>query len=148
MTREYIAQTLKRLRQQSGLTADEVGAKIGKSGKTVNAWENNRGQPDAGILIKLCNIYNVDNILNEFREEQTDNISLSSHEKKVVVAYRGKPEMQSAVDKLLGVDNDEDVLVMRAARSETNKPVEYIAISKEKMEQLKNASSVEDEVDL
>ena len=47
MSRESIAKALKRLREQSGLTADQVGAMVGKSGKTVNAWENNRGQPDA-----------------------------------------------------------------------------------------------------
>jgi len=51
MSRESIAKALKRLREQSNLTADQVGLLVGKSGKTVNAWENNRGQPDAEILI-------------------------------------------------------------------------------------------------
>lgn len=69
MSREYIANTLKRLREATGLKADDVGAMIGKSGKTVNAWENGRGQPDAEILIKLCNIYKVDNILAEFDDK-------------------------------------------------------------------------------
>ena len=40
MSRETIAKVLRRLRMQSGLTANEVGEMIGKSGKTVNAWEN------------------------------------------------------------------------------------------------------------
>ena len=57
MSREYIASVLKRLREASGLTADQVGEMVGKSGKTVNAWENNRGQPDAEILMLLCEIY-------------------------------------------------------------------------------------------
>lgn len=73
MSRETIAKALKRLRLQSGLTADEVGKKIGKSGKTVNAWENNHGQPDAEILIQLCDIYNVDNILKEFTTDESVN---------------------------------------------------------------------------
>ena len=68
MSREFIAQKLKELRKKSGLTADEVGKLINKSGKTVNAWENNHGQPDAEILIALCDIYKVDDILAEFRE--------------------------------------------------------------------------------
>ena len=106
MSREYIAQALKRLRENSGLTADQVGAMVGKSGKTVNAWENNRGQPDAEILIKLCDIYNVGDILSEFREDNSGcSISLSEHEKRLISAYRDKPEMQPAVDKLLGVDS-------------------------------------------
>ena len=69
MSREAIAKALKRLREESGLTADQVGALVGKSGKTVNAWENNRGQPDAEVLMQLCDIYNVKDILAEFRED-------------------------------------------------------------------------------
>lgn len=112
MSREFIARKLKELRNKSGLTADEVGAKIGKSGKTVNAWENNRGQPDAEILIALCDIYQVDDILYEFREfKDIDKVSseftLSNHEKQVVLAYRQQPSMQEAVDRLLGVSETE-----------------------------------------
>ena len=66
MSKDYIGQTLKRLRNKSGLTADEVGTKIGKSGKSVNGWEHNRGQPDVDILIKLSEIYSVKNIIDEF----------------------------------------------------------------------------------
>ena len=110
MSREFIARKLKELREKSGLTADEVGAKIGKSGKTVNAWEHNRGQPDAEILIALCDIYKVDDILYEFREikkyigKQDNNFDLSPHEKELIIAYRQKTSMQEAVDKLLGID--------------------------------------------
>lgn len=148
MSREHIAQTLKRLRLQSGLTADEVGTLINKSGKTVNAWENNRGQPDAEILIQLCDIYNVDNILEEFRKDKTDNLSLNKHEKKIIVAYRNKPEMQPAVDKLLGVENNEFISLPSVARSNTNKTTSLIHISKEKLEQLRNAESFENEEDI
>lgn len=68
MSRESIAKALKRLRENQGMTADQVGAMIGKSGKTVNAWENNRGQPDAEMLMQLCKIYKVENILREFQD--------------------------------------------------------------------------------
>ena len=36
MGREQISKALKRLRENTGLTADEVGALVGKSGKVVN----------------------------------------------------------------------------------------------------------------
>jgi transcriptional regulator with XRE-family HTH domain len=75
MSREHIAKVLKELRIKNGMTAKEVGEKIGKSGKTVSAWENNHGQPDAELLIALCDIYNVDDILNEFREPKKAEIS-------------------------------------------------------------------------
>lgn len=106
MSRENIAKTLKKLREQSGLTADQVGAMIGKSGKTVNAWENNRGQPDADTLIQLCDIYNVDNILDAFRESASTAFVCSAHEIALITAYRNNPAMQEAVDKLLGIQSD------------------------------------------
>ena len=108
MSRETIANALKRLRDKSGLTADEVGTLIGKSGKTVNAWENNRGQPDADMLMKLCQIYKVDNILKEFSGENSEAlIALNDHEKVLILAYRANPAMQPAIDKLLGLEDEE-----------------------------------------
>lgn len=68
MSREFIAKALKRLRENQGLTADQVGTMIGRSGKAVNAWENGRGQPDIEMLMLLCKIYKVENILKEFQE--------------------------------------------------------------------------------
>ncbi len=58
-TREYMARQLRSFRNQSGLSVDEVGKRIGKSGKTISAWEVGRGQPDADKLVELCEIYNV-----------------------------------------------------------------------------------------
>lgn len=117
MSREFIAQKLKELRQKSGLTADEVGKRIGKSGKTVNAWENNRGQPDAEILIALCDIYEVDDILKEFREDKpaTANFHINDHERKVIISYRNHPEMQNAVDTLLNVPATQETQTLKEA---------------------------------
>lgn len=104
MSRESIARALKRLRENSGLTIHEVGQQIGKSGKTVSAWEHKRGQPDADTLILLCDIYGVKDILAEFRDDP-ETISLSAHEETLILAYRNKPEMQAAVDTLLGISS-------------------------------------------
>lgn len=67
MTQEQSARTilaakLKEYRQRSGMTIYEVGEKIGKSGKTVSAWESGRGQPDADIFIKLYYLYNLESM--------------------------------------------------------------------------------------
>lgn len=117
MSRDFIAQKLRELRIKSGLTADEVGKKIGKSGKTVNAWEHNHGQPDAEILIALCDIYGVDDILDEFREHKPQTVSfhLTDHEKQVIIAYRKNPHMQNAVDTLLQVPTTQESTAKREA---------------------------------
>ena len=85
--------TLKRLREKSGLTTSQVGELLGKSGKTVNAWEHNHGKPDAEMLMKLCDIYNVKDILAEFRENKREDITnLSDEEIYLIKSYRNLSE--------------------------------------------------------
>ena len=57
--RQNIASGLRRARKAAGLSVNEVGASIGKSGKTISAWEVGRGQPDGDELINLCRILGV-----------------------------------------------------------------------------------------
>jgi len=58
-TREYMAKKLHEFRIAKGYSVDEVGSVIGKSGKTISAWEVGRGQPDADKLVELCGLYGV-----------------------------------------------------------------------------------------
>ena len=107
MSREHIANVLKRLRKAKGYTADQVGELIGKSGKTVNAWENNHGQPDAEMLMMLCDIYEVKDILNEFRETPNKKTPppLTAEENRLLEAFgklnqNGKQEAVNRVEEL------------------------------------------------
>ncbi len=145
MSRETIARVLRKLRLQSGLTANEVGAMIGKSGKTVNAWENNRGQPDADMLMNLCDIYNVKDILSEFREVERDVFTVSHHEKEVVLAYREDTSMQAAVDRLLGVEREKKIRVYKAARSDNGTEDGYVELTQEQVDSLVNAPETDDD---
>lgn len=58
--RQVMAHKLKELREAANLSPQEVAQKVGKSAKTIYAWESERGQPDADMLIKLCRLYNAD----------------------------------------------------------------------------------------
>lgn len=57
--------TLKALRINAGLSQEEVGAKLGKSSKTISKWENGITFPKPKDIDALCNLYNVsyDNII-------------------------------------------------------------------------------------
>lgn len=57
--REVMANRLKEGRNRAGLSAAEVGERVGKKAKTVYSWESGQGQPDADTLIKLCRVYNM-----------------------------------------------------------------------------------------
>lgn len=85
-TRENIASKLKEARAAAGLTAREVGEKIGKSDKTVHAWENMHGQPDADMLVKLCEIYDV-GIQFFFEDDLPDPDQVHVEEERRLLAY-------------------------------------------------------------
>lgn len=88
MSRESIARVLKKLREKSGLTIDQVGQIIGKSGKTVSAWENARGQPDVDTLFLLCDIYKVDD-LRIFERDVAENKKSTDPETESVLTELG-----------------------------------------------------------
>lgn len=54
-----IAETIKKLREIHNLNQDELGEKLGISGKTVSSWENKRSQPRMGKIQNMADIFNV-----------------------------------------------------------------------------------------
>ena len=85
--RILLASRLRDLRVASGMTAREVGDKIGKSEKTVSGWEHGRGQPDADTLFSLCQIYGVSSFDVFYSADPTDN-TLTQDESDLLAAYR------------------------------------------------------------
>ena len=81
---------LREFRQRAGLTAKEVAEKIGKSDKTVSGWEHGRGQPDADMLFRLCEIYKIKSIAEFYsdgRQEPAEE-PLSAAESELISLYR------------------------------------------------------------
>lgn len=81
--RAQIAKNIKRFRTDCGMNVDEVGAAVGKSGKTVSAWEVGRGQPDADTLIELCRLFKVD--ISDFYGQKKE---MDENEKKLIELFR------------------------------------------------------------
>lgn len=151
MNKLLIKNKLKQLRLDCQLTADEVGNMIGKSGKTVNGWENGRSQPDVETFLKLCDIYKVNDIFTEFNvkdlfADNKNNFLLSEHEKQVILAYRSKPEMQNAVDTLLNVPSLIEVKSV-ARSSDYHKPYKE-TITAEQLELLQSQEQPSSDDDL
>lgn len=109
MIRDELANRLKFFRERAGMTIYEVGSRIGKSGKTVSAWEKGRGQPDADMLITLCDLYDISSIAELLgqKEEQPQisaGLQLSSLEEEIIEAYRAAPDvLQKAVLDILHI---------------------------------------------
>lgn len=87
--RKQLPDKLRKFRLHAGLTAKDVGNRIGKSDKTVSGWEHGRGQPDADMLFLLCEIYGIENIAEFYSDHpSTNNNKLSKDEEDLISFYR------------------------------------------------------------
>lgn len=85
-TRRRIARQVKQLRKERGISVDELGVAVGKSGKTISAWEVGHGQPDADAMIKLCRLFGVG--IADLYGESGDWAPISNDERDLVDTYR------------------------------------------------------------
>lgn len=98
-------------------------------------------------VIKICQGLGIS--INELQEHDVSadvDHTLSAHEKALIIAYRKKPDMQPAVDRLLGISDDPDtVRLYRAAKSTDDHPDEIVEISRERFQKIKNAPESDDD---
>lgn len=114
---------LKLLRAQKQISQQELANIIGISKSSINMYERGEREPGFETFEAIADYFNVDTdylLGRQDIERKIDitgtstvpvskhsnsnfNFHLSSHEGKVVGAYRKHTEMQPAVDKLLGV---------------------------------------------
>ncbi len=101
-------EVLKRLRQEAELTQQQLAEKINLSKANVSKYEANLVEPNLDTLRLIAEVFNVssDYLLEKTNIPSFDCLSLNAHEEKVILAYRSKPSMRPAVDRLLDVDSE------------------------------------------
>lgn len=98
-----------------GLTLEELGNAVGVSKSTVKKWEDgfisNMKRDKIAKLASTLKINPVALITGNEEDlyivSDSKEIKLTNHENKVITAYRDKPAMQPAVDKILGVEDEQ-----------------------------------------
>lgn len=107
-----IGELIRNRRTELNFTLEEVGDMVGVSKSTVKKWEDgyisNMKRDKIALLAKALQLEPVSLITGELIPISFNNnlqYNLSEHEKRLISAYRDKPEMQPAVDKLLGIDS-------------------------------------------
>ena len=91
-------------RKQSGLTQEQLASKINVTKSRVSNWEQGINRPDADILADICRALYVSP--SDLLDGHLSTDELTDHERKVIRAYRSKPEIQQAVNILLGVEGE------------------------------------------
>ena len=71
MDQEKIGRFLKQLRQEKGLTQEQLAEALGVNPRTVSRWETARTMPDFALLVELARRYGVtvDELLDGGRRE-------------------------------------------------------------------------------
>lgn len=137
-----------------GLTQIEVAKRAGIKPQTLNnIITRDSGRADIQMLLKLCRVLGVDisifadDAVAEFMADHPEarpNIMLSEHEINLIFAYRKNEEMQSAIDRLLGLSDGNKIRVFRAARSENHTSPRFEETSDDEFQRLLDAPAVTD----
>lgn len=151
-----VVERIKALAREQGRSQAFLCEKIGMKGRTYFSDIEKHGRDIPGDKLEIiADILGVscDYLLGktEDRGTRSDQPTLAitpinDKETRLLFAYRTQPEMQSAVDKILGIDRDETILVYTAASSKDNHPPKLESIPKERWEAIINAPETDDEL--
>lgn len=94
---------IRKYREKAGISQKELAGLIGVSNSRISNWEQGINRPDADILAELCRALNVSP--SELLDVRLAPEDLNEQERRVIMAYRAKTELQNAVNILLGVDD-------------------------------------------
>lgn len=92
---------IRKYREERKISRSELASTLGLSVSCISNWELGQNDPAADHLGDLCRALQVSP--SELLGVQLLEGELSEKERRLVSAYRDKPEMQQAVNVLLGI---------------------------------------------
>ncbi len=143
---------IREVRKNKKMTAKQLAELVNVAESTMSLYENGKREPDYNTLLKIaaCLGVTVDYLLGKDDEQKEKNASdgeISVRERSILRAYRKHPEMHSAIEKLLGIDEtDKESLISlyTAASSDDNRPDELIKLTAEEWKKISSAPDTDD----
>ena len=96
-----IGSRIRKYREERKISRSELAQTLGLTVSCISNWELGQNDPAADHLGDLCRALQVSP--SELLGVQLIDGELSEQERKLVSAYREKPELQQAVNILLGI---------------------------------------------
>lgn len=134
--RKKIAENIRLYRKKANWTQLQLAEKIDMSQTIISNWENSMLSIEAENLLYICQalsitpneIYGLEKV-DLLSDEVSKEKIFSDHERAIISAYRSQPEMQGAVDRLLGVEREgadiaEDMIKTVRAGALVKKPTD------------------------
>lgn len=94
---------IRKYRESRNISQKKLAEMLNISNSRISNWEQGINRPDADKLADLCVALNVSP--SELLGVRLSSDEYKDIEKEVITAYRNKPEMQHAVNVLLGIDD-------------------------------------------
>lgn len=100
--RENVKRNMARFLNEKGITQKDFAKKLGVSAPAVSNWLRGLNTPDIEMIAKICGVLDVS--VNELFGLTKE--SLTPFERRLLFQYRNKPELQNAVNVLLGLESE------------------------------------------
>ena len=102
MNQEKIGKFIAKVRKEKSMTQQELAKKLNITDRAISHWENGRSMPDAGIMLELCKLLdiNVNELLSakkiikeSYNEHAEENLlemrrEIESQNKKILILNR------------------------------------------------------------
>lgn len=87
VAKTYLAERLRDARKRADIDVNSAGEMLGRSGKTISAWEAGTNEPSPEMMIDICKCYNVP-ISFFFPPEVQNGNALTAEERELLEAFR------------------------------------------------------------
>lgn len=133
--------------ERKGITGSQLASGIGVSTGNIFDWKSGRSAPKPEAICKIADYLNcsTDYLLGRTYAPDQPMQFQTTKEQQILAAYKAHPELQPAIDKLLGID---EVTVYAAARSSSDQPPHKVKMSKAKIQKALADDSIKDDSDL
>lgn len=146
-TSQETAQAIKEVAKERGAATGEMLAELGLNKNTLSSMTSRGSWLQADSLGRIADYLNcsTDYLLGRTSAPEQPMQFQTTKEQQLIAAYKAHPELQPAIDKLLGID---EVTVYAAARSSSDEPPHKVKMSKAKIQKALADDSIKDDSDL
>ena len=157
ITNSILGKRIRELREENGESQKELGLFLNKAESTVRMWELGNSEPDMETLKMIADHYNTstDYLLGKtsFRNFNlqlfaSETPTYTEHEQNIIQAYRSQPEIQPAVDRLLGIEksNKNTVYTVYNAAIHPDNHEGIVEMDAERWDQMEDTDKTDDEL--
>lgn len=110
----YLAQNLKYLREQMGLSQRDFSEKLGLSCATIGMWEQSHRKPDIEMIVRLAEYFGVtldDLVLRDLRPP------IPKYAENIRYLRLGHGMIQEQIGELLALKNKSSLSLIEAGKS-------------------------------